>query len=544
MAINGQLNAAGRWINDDNAVPGQFVGPAWQNGGEITLYAAPSVDPGFAYVPYATPQTTSQDDSGSILVNTAGALNVTGGGYVSPNGALSLAAKGGNVSLFDETSYFELGGANGSFSFQGANSGFRVSTLLDSSGQPFAAIPVNPSAINARVDLVPGAILAHGFGGGGSFFLSAAAFSFGDGQAATGAELPLDFLPKTGFASYTIKSYATDLIPNTFDNGFGGYNAVLATQVVNLAAGESLDLSQSYFSPLLSAAQVAQLRGFATGGDLNTILAPVLPADAWDAKPVNLTLGGLMELHVDQGAAVVGAPGAALTVPQLWNEGSIRLPGGVLAQSEVLPTLYTTANPSGLGPRVAVAVHSLARERRDVLRLHRPAGWNHPGERAQRAGPEERPRPVLTNAQVAGQDYIYLLGDLNAGEGLRLGAGSVTDLSGEAIVNPRALPMGGAPIANYVDGTVIGGGLLVSAVAGPAASRSFAPRAASGPTIRRCQPWPDRRRRGGERRAGRRRSICEAPAPCSTGRSRRPRSSPAARRRPMARPRCGATAAA
>ena len=64
---------------------------------------------------------------------------------------------------------------------------------------------------------------------------------------------------------------------------------------------------------------------------------------------------------------------------------------------------------------------------------------------------------------MAANRPIYFLGDLAAGEGVRLSANSVTDLAGVAIVNPRASPQGGAPRADFVDGKVIGGGALISA---------------------------------------------------------------------------------
>ncbi len=46
ITINGELNVAGRWVNDFGAAPGALVGSAWQNGGEITAFAAPGIDPG------------------------------------------------------------------------------------------------------------------------------------------------------------------------------------------------------------------------------------------------------------------------------------------------------------------------------------------------------------------------------------------------------------------------------------------------------------------------------------------------------------------
>src|SRR5205814_5707075 len=115
--------------------------------------------------------------------------------------------------------------------------------------------------------------------------------------------------PATGFATYKITSYKTALLPNNFSNGLGGSNAVLDTQVVTVGDGQTLSLVQSQFSPLLDDAQVGSLRGLATGGDLYSVMTPIVPADTWDQKAVNLTLGGLVELHVAQGGRVEGAPG-------------------------------------------------------------------------------------------------------------------------------------------------------------------------------------------------------------------------------------------
>ncbi len=185
-----------------------------------------------------------------------------------------------------------------------------------------------------------GTILAEGFGSGGTFTLTTPLIGFGDGIAATGTELPLDFFSKTGFANYNITSYKTDIEANTFTNGLGGYNAELATQTLTIGAGQTLDLSQSMFSPLVDSDQSAVLRGLATGGDLYSVLPPAVPSDTWDTLPVNLTLGGLVELEVAQGGSVIGAPGVSLTVGKLLNEGTIRLAGGTITQSEILPAFY------------------------------------------------------------------------------------------------------------------------------------------------------------------------------------------------------------
>src|SRR3546814_4300856 len=118
-----------------------------------------------------------------------------------------------------------------------------------------------------------------------------------------------------------------------------------------------IDGSSDVFSSDLVGEQRMRLQSMETGGDLYSVLAPVVPADDWDRLPVELSLGGLVELHVEEGGRIEGAAGAKLTIPKLWNEGSIRLPGGTIAQSEILPLFYENA----------LAVHSRSDEQTSEL---------------------------------------------------------------------------------------------------------------------------------------------------------------------------------
>ncbi len=419
IVIGGALSVAGRWANDFNANAGQIVGSAYLNGGRITLSAAPRVYAGGASAAFADPKTgaanTLADASGSLLINQGALLDVSGGGYVSPTGGLTLTAKGGNLSLYDDTSYFQFDNYTAS-PIPGGLSGFRVVGAL-------GVVSVNPDRINAHVSIADGSIRAQGFGGGGTFTLTTPSFALGATSVTGpggGAVLPLDFFSKSGFAVFGITSYGTNFSANSFNNGLGGYNAVLATQVVTVGAGQNLSLTQSVFSPLVTSDQIAALRSLGSGSSLYSVLASTIPPDAWDQKPVSLSLGGLLELHVASGGQVTGSAGAGLTVSQLWNEGVIRLPGGTITQSEILPSHYASG--------AALGVHSLT---------------------------------GVNQAQATGAP-IYLLGDLNAGEGVRLAAGGVTDLSGVAIVNPRAAPAGNVVPADFTDGKVIDGGSLIS----------------------------------------------------------------------------------
>ncbi len=417
IVVNGTLSAAGRWANDFNVAAGQIVGSAYLNGGEITLAAAPRVTTSPAITNLGDPVTQTTDASGSLLINAGALIDVSGGGYVRPTGGIVTTAHGGNLSLYDDTTYFQIS-ANSASAVAGGLSGLRgAATQINGVDE----ISVNPASMTTHISIADGAVRAQGFGGGGTFTLTTPSFAFGASSvtaAGGGAVLPLDFFASTGFARYRITSYGTDLFTNTLNGALGGYNALLAIQVATVGGGQTLSLTQSMFSPLLTVDQISALQHLGTGASLFSVLTPAVPTDAWDQKAVSLSLGGLLELHVIAGGQVVGAPAAALTVSQLFNEGVIRLPGGAITQSEVLPTYYGQS---------AIALTSLS---------------------------------ALTLADATSAAPVYVLGDLAAGEGVRLSAGSLTDLSGEAIINPRATPRGNLTLANFVDGVVISGGSL------------------------------------------------------------------------------------
>jgi filamentous hemagglutinin family protein len=455
ITINGALSVAGLWTNDDLAQQGALKGASYLSGGSITLAAAPSVTLYAATASVTDSLDGAQpavntDISGSILINSGALLNLSTGGYVSDVGALTLTdksgnpLKGGNLTLTEETTYFQL--TNDPSEQAGAVSGIRVTGLINDNG--VATVAINPATINARVTIAPGTILADGFAGG-TFTLTTPAFSLGSGVAATGTELPLNFFQSAGFGTYNITSYQTGLQPNTFDNGLGGYNAVLQTQVLTVGAGQVLNLTQTNFSPLLSESQINALRNLPSGGSLYSVLTPAVAPDSWDQRPINLALGGLIELNVAQGGQVTGAPGASLTVSLLNNQGVISLPGGTLTQSEILPSLYASGNVAGVGS------------------LAQLFGGDSQGVFLEDAGnalglQQSGSGALYTNAQVVATDAIYLLGDLAQGVGVQLAPGSVTDLSGVAVINPRATEPGQGTVTPIVSGKVLAGGVFQS----------------------------------------------------------------------------------
>ncbi len=246
--VNGTLSARGRWVNDDGADSDHIQGSAYTDGGSVVLIAAPRQALGAETQNAEDGQdNTTTDISGSILLNLGSLVDVSSGGYVDETGKLDLTAKSGNLSLVDETTYFQLT-QNTTDAIPGGLPGFRVNGI-DIDGVDY--LPVNPAEITSRVTL-DGTVLAQGFGGGGTFTLITPQIQLGDGTASVGTELPMDFFSTSGFTNFNITSYKTDLIANTFDNGFGGYNAFLATQTLTVGAGENLVLSQSMFSSVLN----------------------------------------------------------------------------------------------------------------------------------------------------------------------------------------------------------------------------------------------------------------------------------------------------
>jgi filamentous hemagglutinin family protein len=452
VVVDGQLNVAGRWVNDFNAPAGGLTGSAYLSGGSISIKTA-------ANLTIADPDTPSLSDdiSGSIVINPGAQLNLSGGGYVSPTGGFILTAKGGNLSLIDATSPTTNPAAGRSI--------FAINYL----GTQYGG---NTPYLTSRVSIADGSILDAGFGGGGTFSLTAPYFSFGNSstvpgscgaQAGTvcGAALPLDFFSATGFATYDIVSIGTRFLhSNLFDSGAGLNSEVLETQIAEVQGGQTLPLNETYFSPLLSLGQIAALQNLGTGGNLYSVLTPTIPTDAWDQKPVSLTLGGLIELRVDAGGQVLGAPGSALTVGELHNEGLVRIPGGTITQTETSFALNSVIGVSDLS---------------QVFGAPLPDG-TYDQTATNAFGATGNQGRVLTNAEVAVDSFntpVYFLGDLPVGVAVDLAPGSVTDLSGEAIVNPRAAAKGGLTPVGFIDGSVTAGGAFVADGAPQGAFKGF-----------------------------------------------------------------------
>ena len=113
-----------------------------------------------------------------------------------------LTARGGDVALINQTTYFQL------LSDQSSGSSETSAVRIDRPSfritpDDFRATDAAPRALEAKVVIAPGTIEAQGFGGGGSFALTTPDLNFGAVAGAGGTAIPLAFITDAGFANYT-----------------------------------------------------------------------------------------------------------------------------------------------------------------------------------------------------------------------------------------------------------------------------------------------------------------------------------------------------
>lgn len=474
IRIDGTLSTKGRWVNDFGVIDVLARGgSAYLDGGSISLSVASRVNE--LPVMGAADPNTSTDRSGSILLNASAVIDVSGGGYIDPDGNFDLTSRGGNLALTNNTFYFGLSGDdNGN---EGVDLTFRTINRAIPAAQSTSAI--RPSDISAQININASAdILAHGFAGGGLFSIVtpdlqiisaedyADVYAQGGQFTDAGTLLPIDFFSKSGFAAYDLRVYKTRLLENNFvtRNGrsAGGYNALLDTHTVRIADGQTLLLEQSRFTPFLTNDQAVNLRGVATGTDLYSsqvarFLQPSLLPDSFDKRGVSLTFSGLTELIVEQGGQIIGAADSGLTAAKIKvaDGGLIRLPGGRVTIDERLPTAY--ANPSAEGS--ALGIRSLS----EIFSISQDANGRNVIVEEDRISATGRARLAaagkagdITNVEAAilrlprfldSNDTgsptlrgapLYFIGELDQGVGLLVESGGVIDLSGTSLRNPRA----------------------------------------------------------------------------------------------------------
>lgn len=432
LTVTGALSTAGLWVNDYLDRDGAF-GSAFQDGGSIRLTSARKILPAVA-APLAS-GARAVDLSGSILVR--GSLDVSAGGYVSAAGALRLGGKGGDVSLVNATTYASL------LATWNNPEAPILDYPFDTYGPSIGTAPVPRST----VDVSSATITGFGFAGGGTFALTAPDISFGSETRAGSAHIDLNFLARTGFGTLSLTSNRSRTVDGLFANDLGAKSAFLETSRFVIGAGETLDLTQRVLPSILTVDQARDLRGLATGARLldQPGMVPITPSALWDQRAAHLVLGGLTELDVMAGGAIIGAPQASITTEKLYNAGSIVLRGGAIRQRN---DLAADVVATGLGVRdVGLGGRGLGAAFGGDAGMQSGFSANATNAAAVRDAQGQR---LLTNAELVslrGADrLVYFLGRLDADQGVVLAAGSQTDLSGIALSDPRARVVAGAPL--------------------------------------------------------------------------------------------------
>lgn len=462
ISVNGTISTAGLWANDFGKLSGETIGFGFENGGTVNLATGGLLSGRFAPA-----------SSGSLIIDNAALIDVSAGGYVAPNGRLRLTAKGGNVSLINRTIYARstqtlIAPGNPDQSVQSVAFTSPVGFTLDS----FLSVPSDTSS---EVRFSGKSLKGFGFSGGGTFTVVAPDIAMGTEVVGSAPGVGLDFLQQTGFGTLNLSANRSKIVKNLF-NGVSGNSAFLETSLFGVGAGDTLDLTQWVRLPFVDPATAARLTTTATGGDIS-FLTPVKPTNAFDRLAATLQLGGMTELDVAAGGTITGAAGARLVVNKLNNAGMIRIAGGSITQ-QFTPEQAAVANRTGFGVRdAALGGQGLATV------LGGATGEGPYNESALTDALIETSPGIfsrISNADVFRRNYVnqivYFLGQLDADEGIRLQAGSVTDLSGTTVFNPRPalLPSGDAQVTGRViaGGTIQSGSVILTA---PAILSPFAP---------------------------------------------------------------------
>ncbi|MBC9980744.1 filamentous haemagglutinin family protein [Bradyrhizobium campsiandrae] len=282
--VEGTLDVSGRFTNDVKRFGLDAQGPAFINGGSISI--ATSRDS------VSVDGSSFRDNTGSILLADKSVLDVSSGGYIGANGQAKLASsgtmagRGGSISL---TLY-------GTYDFWEADAGGT------------GANPRLPTADSKQAVLqLGGAMLAYGFESNGSLKLGAAdvvriggALQAGEKstiKVGQGATIPAELLNSGGFGSYTFESVSDR------------YSGAAAS--ITVSAGVALNLTQTNLasSPDYLATGTGTKLGFEARQTPSKLA--VLPDD--QRKAVNLTLKA-DNVVLDAGSAIRTDPKATITI--------------------------------------------------------------------------------------------------------------------------------------------------------------------------------------------------------------------------------------
>ncbi|QQO32131.1 filamentous hemagglutinin family protein [Bradyrhizobium diazoefficiens] len=284
--VEGTIDVSGRFVNDTGRTAGvDAAGPAFINGGTISITT--TKDSASATGGYYL------DTTGSILLAKSSVLNVSSGGYISPQGKAKTVATG------------VMAGKAGSISL----ALYRGKEWADQEGPHHPT----PGLATPAVIALDGTLRGYGFETNGSLRLAAAdtiriGGALQDGETSSiriGGEartLPVSLLTGGGFGSYIIETVSDD---------WSGAGA----QII-VSAGTSLTLQQK------NLASLADYTATPTGTKLGQQAAPQLALLADDRrKPVDLTLRA-DNIKLDTGSKIITDPKASITMAAVTKDRS------------------------------------------------------------------------------------------------------------------------------------------------------------------------------------------------------------------------------
>jgi filamentous hemagglutinin family protein len=287
--VEGILDVSGQWTNDTGRFGTDASGPAFINGGTITISTNKNSNGGV-------------DTTGSILLAAGSLLDVSSGGYISANGTPKTVSTG------------LMAGAGGSVSltvYQGNN--------FDPLGQGGPVTPISGSVAVLGLD---GAMRGYGFGTGGTLTLGAAKTitidntSHPDSASAIEIEGTLATLPASLFTDYGFGAFVIESTPHGWQSN--PQDTAPTTGTIVVAAGTSLNLQMHNLS------NIADYGAVPTGTKIATA-APLVTLPDGQRPAVNLTLKS-DNILLDAGASIETDPGAVITMTGTPTFSSIGQP--------------------------------------------------------------------------------------------------------------------------------------------------------------------------------------------------------------------------
>jgi filamentous hemagglutinin family protein len=320
VGATGVLDVSGFFINDRDIPVDQQVVPLPIDAGTISLTAG--VGTNTAAGTSAGP--AALDLSGNITLEAGSLLDLRGGGHVGRNGQL----------LTDQN---------------GVPLGSGGNLTLQTSSWTAEITPAAPLPVHGMLTL-DGTIDALGFNGGGTLTLGQTAFQIG-GDASTMASYATYFdagyWGDLGFGSFVLNSMLDSVVPD-------GATVVLHHQnllpdfgaIVHAPNGADLgDIADNYAST-----------GFLTGTQRSATNLSVTAGFEQENNNFQLATGGSNDAAiVDQGAQILGDPGASISIASYAMTsilGQIHAPGGAISVSVLPPTtgVGLMTGPLYLGP--------------------------------------------------------------------------------------------------------------------------------------------------------------------------------------------------